>query len=970
MLLFVSFGGVALAKPKVDAAADARAADTASKVLAEEYASADFKAASKRIAEATALCDRKGCRPETRARLQIVEGMIASQRGDPLGAKEKFAAALKLSPAADLPERGITPGIKIQWAEARGPGAAPAPPSNNAALAASGVLPAGWKSRDAFRLAMDATDAKEAADYKLCVQKDEESLGLEDQPRTRLHLSSCLYRSGALKASLREAQKALDAGMARHDVELMARGRERVKQLVELTPRVTFQAPNGVEDLKVQFDTKPVAAEALGKKFIVDPGPHEVTATGLVSGFPSEFKENGRGQGKGLGRRRHQAHAEGRPDHQAADRMHVSCKNSGRGAEVPSPKTPCAGRPTSAPTWPRTATRTACSWSAPGINAAVASPTAGWNVAGNFLVDVVSAASPDIVSYASPPFRERRYAGGLSGGYKLGAVTAQANGSVSSEPDYLSRTIGGAVLAELADKSIVPRLGLNYTNDTIGRGPFRLCKSIVTDYTGHNPCRRPFTILAPELAVTMILSPASLLQIGATVQFESGDQSKPYRYVPMFDKANVDKSVCAAITAPHRTNTCVKPGQPIDTVDQARLALRPNEQLPTSRQRYALAARYNRRIANSMTLRLEERIYHDTWNISASTTDVRYLVDLGKRFRIWPHGRFHAQTAANFYRLAYVSTVTADTGAPVVPTYRTTDRELQSMLQVTGGGGAHLDLGNPDGEIRPGLTFTADVLYSYYFASLFLRRANRHLRHARLRRGLLMMRRPRLRLSGLALALALGLGVTAGASSCTLDPVAAAQQAAYEDEPDLGLDGKAPNTEFHRPGQDCLACHGPRGSAKNKFLVAGTVFWGTCLDPEAGPEKCKRVGVDRAEVRIVSQQGSPHCIHTNCVGNFYVREGFWGRGSKLAKPAYPLLASVRKVSAEGAAYEQIMSGHINRWGSCNECHRTSPYWNSAGQIYLTAANGDIPASADVEAAACVDDHPATNDLEPQCAVLE
>src|SRR5262249_18396863 len=50
----------------------------------------------------------------------------------------------------------------------------------------------------------------------------------------------------------------------------------------------------------------------------------------------------------------------------------------------------------------------------PEINASIAAPTAGWNVGGAFLVDVVSAASPDIVSEASKPFKEKRYVGTLT----------------------------------------------------------------------------------------------------------------------------------------------------------------------------------------------------------------------------------------------------------------------------------------------------------------------------------------------------------------------------------------------------------------------------------------------------------------------------------------------------------------------------------------------------------------------------
>ena len=66
-----------------------------------------------------------------------------------------------------------------------------------------------------------------------------------------------------------------------------------------------------------------------------------------------------------------------------------------------------------------------------------------------------------------------------------------------------------------------------------------------------------------------------------------------------------------------------------EAVNQIRLNVRPLEQLPLSRQRYALAARIAHRFTAS-TFRAEERVYLDSWGLKASTTDLRYLLDLSK----------------------------------------------------------------------------------------------------------------------------------------------------------------------------------------------------------------------------------------------------------------------------------------------------------------------------------------------------
>jgi hypothetical protein len=87
---------------------------------------------------------------------------------------------------------------------------------------------------------------------------------------------------------------------------------------------------------------------------------------------------------------------------------------------------------------------------------------------------------------------------------------------------------------------------------------------------------------------------------------------------------------------------------------------------------------------------------------------------------LWPHGRFNAQTGANFYQLAYSATLDPISGQLVVPLYRTDDRELSPLVTFTGGGGGHYILSAPDAKTQFGVSVQADVQFTKYFDSLFI----------------------------------------------------------------------------------------------------------------------------------------------------------------------------------------------------------------------------------------------------------
>jgi tetratricopeptide (TPR) repeat protein len=702
---------------------DAAAQRTASAVLENEYADGEFGPATTKLNAALDRCKR--CSGPTKARLYVLLGMIASQVGKADEARNDFATALGADPNAKLPEKGTTPNIKSQWGdavqlvtntapaaekpadaaqEASPPPAAPAPApqaQENAEVvqehrppAESGTAPRkipGWDSTDAFQQAMAGLAADSAGKLDQCIEYDSKSLELEEQPRTRLHLSSCERRAGKLIDALRDVQKALESGIQKKDIAVMKAARARVQDLLLRIPHVTFQAPPGATDLHVSFDERDVPTESLTKKFSVDIGKHKVHAEGTLNGgvpltFDQEYEVK---EGELLtvkvalssppseyltpGQLRCMLQAK------SQDEV-VKCLPQNRKNLVVKAGMDFAGY----------ADTTAVYVVTPSINGSISSPTAGWNVGGSFIVDIVSAASPDIVSEASLAYHEQRYAGVLTAGYKPGLYGVQVTGTLSDEPDYISAGGGIAVTADLNDKLTTPRLAFNHDHDEIGRGPNNFISTLDTTEV--------------EAGVTMVLNSTTLLVAGLTGQFERGDQSKPYRYVPMFDPA----------VAP-----LIPPGASTALVNEYRSNVRPLEQLPTSRDRYAFGLRLNHRFT-STTLRIDERIYTDTWSLKATTTDLRYIVDMAKWLRLWPHARLNAQTGANFYQLAYSVVTDPSTASVTLPLYRSDDRELSPLITFTGGGGARIALSPSESKTQWGVNLSGDVMYTKYFDTLFI----------------------------------------------------------------------------------------------------------------------------------------------------------------------------------------------------------------------------------------------------------
>jgi hypothetical protein len=325
----------------------------------------------------------------------------------------------------------------------------------------------------------------------------------------------------------------------------------------------------------------------------------------------------------------------------------------------------------------------------PSIAASVDNVTQGMSLRGSYLVDVVSAASVDIVSTASRAWHEVRQAGTLETEYKPHDFGVTIGGSMSTEPDYLSYGIGLAITQDLDEKNTTLTAGYGYGHDISGRSgtPFAVFSRVIEHGTFN-------------LGLTQVVNKSTVASLSGDLVLDDGDQSKPYRYIPMF----------APNVAPN-----VPLGASIAYVTANRLPERPLEQLPLSRQRYAITGRLGHRFEAS-TLRLEERVYADSWLLVASTTDARWIFDLGRRFAIWPHAHFHVQSAVNFWQRAYTASASTSWG---LPEFRTGDRELGPLRTVSGGGGIRAFLGSHADPQQWSVTLQGDVMYTGFLDDLY-----------------------------------------------------------------------------------------------------------------------------------------------------------------------------------------------------------------------------------------------------------
>jgi hypothetical protein len=324
----------------------------------------------------------------------------------------------------------------------------------------------------------------------------------------------------------------------------------------------------------------------------------------------------------------------------------------------------------------------------PALVSEVRHSRSGWSASGSYLVDIVSAASVDVVSTASPSWQEVRTAGSIGATYRPGALGAGASASFSLEPDYLSYAASLLGIAEVARKMATLELVASYERAIAGRKdtPFSIYSLVLNRYA---------VTASTELVTDRATTFTPLLD----VIYESGRQEKPYRYLPLFAPDVVPR---------------VPRGASPELVNQVRLPPRVAEHVPDERTRIALSGRLAHRFKHS-TLLVFDRLYFDDWGLLASTTDARYVFELGSRWSFWPYARAHVQSGVSFWRRAYVGSI----DGREVPTFRTGDRELGPLWSATLGPGARWNFGSAEAgdfsallELEGTYTRFSDALYT------------------------------------------------------------------------------------------------------------------------------------------------------------------------------------------------------------------------------------------------------------------
>ncbi len=653
-----------------------------------EVAAESYQGALDNLNVAKVVCEGDACSEEVQAELLIAIGTVQALLGNDKDAKASFVEAIKLDAGAKLMSKYSDGDVEEVWNQARGR-VKKAEKEGCRGRFDGGDKPRGWLNPEAYFCYKEAKASEAEEDWEQCAEDARASLEIENRIGTRGVYARCLEAANFWTQAIEQYQTLAREAPRQRQFNVGSKATMRAALLQRRMPAIVLQPPDDVEDLTVKLDGTELPNEILGSEIPIDPGEHKIVASATGDGLPLGFEqtvdvEPNRTLTLLL------TLTPGNPD--PGTRSLLKCLASGKSPED------CLAKSSAAASDFNFRIATEISGYHDSMDVDVLSPsvsfnmehvTQGWGVGASFLVDIVTAASTDILATASPRWQEVRYVPAINGHKKFGDFDISLRGNLSREPDYLATSVGANVSAELVQKTVVPSLGYEFSYDINGRKE-----------TSFSTFGLPIKRHAVNAGLGLVLTKATFGSLAYTMVFEDGDSSKPYRHIPMFSP-----EVAASVPG----------GLVIDAVNFFRAPERPLEQLPTTRKRFALAASVAHRFADA-TLRASERLYIDTWGTKATTTDARFMYDIIKELRVWPHARFHAQTAANFYELAYVVERTAD--GVKIPAIRTGDRELGPIIAVTGGGGIRWDFGP---RRKLGLTFNGDVVYTRFLNHLFVK---------------------------------------------------------------------------------------------------------------------------------------------------------------------------------------------------------------------------------------------------------
>lgn len=276
------------------------------------------------------------------------------------------------------------------------------------------------------------------------------------------------------------------------------------------------------------------------------------------------------------------------------------------------------------------------------------------HVIASYAHDVERVLPADVVSSASRRAYVERDSATIEASMRLGPARVSVDGAIALADSFRMWSAGAAAALALPGVRVEPILAYHVGGDMLFPLP-----------SDGGYLREPLTHTI-DAGVHVPLSARTTLTFLATLAFVQGDMSNPRMGSLLFYKEDAAR---------------LGRGAPIEEAyPLARGVI--SEQLPASRERLALTERILHRFGTA-TLRIDERLYIDTWGMKASTTDARFWQDIKGVLRLGPHLRLHAQTGTDFW-LRAVSLRSTPHG-DFVPIHRTSETALSPLVAITGG---------------------------------------------------------------------------------------------------------------------------------------------------------------------------------------------------------------------------------------------------------------------------------------------
>lgn len=249
---------------------------------------------------------------------------------------------------------------------------------------------------------------------------------------------------------------------------------------------------------------------------------------------------------------------------------------------------------------------------------------------GNYYVDMVSSASIDVITTASP-YTEERTQWSLGMDYLHGNTTMRVGYTVSDESDFDAETVNFSVSQDMFGDLTTLTLSYALGDDLVRRSD---------DPTFESPLDRQIY----GIGVTQILTRNLISSLNFETITEEGYLNNPYRSVRYFDSGSA-------------LGYSFEP-----------------ELYPNTRTSNALGIRVRYFLPYRAAVEGEYRFFTDTWEIEGHTVSLSYI----HPWREWTFTgkfRYHDQTGAHFYRDLFPRSEATN--------FRGRDKELSPLTSYT-----------------------------------------------------------------------------------------------------------------------------------------------------------------------------------------------------------------------------------------------------------------------------------------------